>query len=279
MVDHTREELLETLEAYYDAVPRTAARVEEHPPFVLFVRQGEGWPYYARPQRGAAAFTAADVLRVRARQRALAIPEAFEWVAETTPALRAAALAGGLRVADHPLMVLRNDPPAPLPPPAGVSLRLAGAGDDFAVLVAVSHVGFASPGTGRAEVAQDEVARAVAEGGPGLGVTLRDRVASGATVTAVAEVDGFPVAVGSHQPVGVVSEIVGVATLPAFRRRGIAAALTSFLVHDVLERDVRVVFLSAGDEQVARVYARAGFRHIGTACVAEPAADGAPPLS
>jgi predicted GNAT family acetyltransferase len=61
-----------------------------------------------------------------------------------------------------------------------------------------------------------------------------------------------------------------VATLPAFRRRGIAAALTSELVRDAFERGAEVVFLSAGDVSIARVYERAGFRRIATACAAEP---------
>jgi predicted GNAT family acetyltransferase len=68
-----------------------------------------------------------------------------------------------------------------------------------------------------------------------------------------------------------VTEIVGVATLPAFRRRGIGAALTAFLTSDAGDRGVRTVFLSAGNEDVARVYERAGFRRIGTAYIAAPA--------
>jgi len=35
---------------------------------------------------------------------------------------------------------------------------------------------------------------------------------------------------------------------------------------------VDTVFLSASDEAVARIYARIGFRAIGTAMIAEPAA-------
>ncbi|MDH6132470.1 hypothetical protein P3T37_001855 [Kitasatospora sp. MAA4] len=50
--------------------------------------------------------TAADVAAVRARQRELRIPEAFEWVAETTPALRAAVGAVGT------LPAARRPPPA-----------------------------------------------------------------------------------------------------------------------------------------------------------------------
>ena len=37
-----------------------------------------------------------------------------------------------------------------------------------------------------------------------------------------------------------------------------------------LERGVSTVFLSAGDESVARLYGRLGFARVGTACVAEP---------
>jgi predicted GNAT family acetyltransferase len=72
-------------------------------------------------------------------------------------------------------------------------------------------------------------------------------------------------AVGAHQPLQATSEIVGVATLPAFRRRGLAAAVTTTLVADALERGVTTAFLSADDEDVARVYERIGFRRIGTA--------------
>ena len=80
---------------------------------------------------------------------------------------------------------------------------------------------------------------------------------------------------GSHQPVGSVSEIVGVGTLPVYRRQGIATALTALLVDDARRRGVTTVFLSAGRRHVARVYERVGFRRIGTACIAEPASTAA----
>ncbi len=84
--------------------------------------------------------------------------------------------------------------------------------------------------------------------------------------------DDAPVAVGSHQPVGRITEITGVGTLPAYRRRGIGAALTSFLVQDALARGIETIFLTAGDEEIAGVYARTGFERVGTACAAEPLA-------
>ena len=96
---------------------------------------------------------------------------------------------------------------------------------------------------------------------------LRDRMRRGLTAMAVAESeqDG-PLGVGSHQPVGDVSEITGVGTLPAARRRGIGAAVTGRLVEHARERGAAIVFLSAADEDVARLYERLGFRRVGTAC-------------
>jgi hypothetical protein len=69
---------LAEIEAYCDAVPRLTARTEELAAFTIFVNEGLGMPYYARPRLGATSFTAEDVLRVRARQRELGVPEAFE---------------------------------------------------------------------------------------------------------------------------------------------------------------------------------------------------------
>lgn len=71
-------ELLDRLERYYDTVPRAGARAEEHGPLTLFVREGVGWPFYARPAPDAdgGPVSRADVDRVRARQRELGVPSA-----------------------------------------------------------------------------------------------------------------------------------------------------------------------------------------------------------
>ena len=144
----TVDPLLDRIEAYCDAVPRTAARAEAHGPLTLFVNDGPGWPFYARPTRGTATVTPSDVDRVRARQRELGIPEAFEWIAEVTPSLAPAARAAGLAVTDHPLLVLEPGSLRPVPRSQGVELRLVGPDDDLAAITALVHVGFAHPGTG-----------------------------------------------------------------------------------------------------------------------------------
>lgn len=62
---------------------------------------------------------------------------------------------------------------------------------------------------------------------------------------------------------------MGVAVLPAYRRRGVAAHLSGEPARQAIESGVTTVFCSAEDDAVARVYASVGFRRIGTACIAE----------
>jgi ribosomal protein S18 acetylase RimI-like enzyme len=274
--DHPERALLDRLEEYYDAVPRHGARVEDYGPLTLFVREGQGWPFYARPARGwSGPPDATDVQKVRDRQRELGIPESFEWVAETTPKLRAAVEQSGLVVHEHPLMVL--DPGTPTAPleglPGNTSVRIVGADDPILpTALAVPHLAFAEPGThvglaGTPQLAEAIDAR-VADGSVDRAIV---RIRAGLTSVAAAVEHGSALSAGQHQPLAGVSEIVGVGTLPAARRRGLALAVTAALVADARSRGAETVFLSAGDDDVARVYARLGFREIGTALIAEPA--------
>jgi ribosomal protein S18 acetylase RimI-like enzyme len=261
-------ERLTAIETYYDAVPRAAARAEEIGPFSLFVNPGPGWSFYARPSLGATRLRATDVQRVRARQRELGLHESFEWVAETTPTLADAAVESGLSVTCHPLMLLRTHLRVELD---GVRIRLATENDDLALFNAIAQVAFNHAGTASGRAGLD-AARQRVEHDPSSLAFQQERIRTGRTITAVANVDNEPVGVGSHQPIGSVTEVVGVGVLPSFRRRGIAAALTSHLVSEAAQRDVHTIFLSAGDETIGHVYERVGFERIGTACIAEPAA-------
>jgi ribosomal protein S18 acetylase RimI-like enzyme len=256
--------LLTELERYYDAAPRSAARVEQVGPFSVFVGTGS-WSYYARPRLGVAhEFTAADIEAAAARKRELGQPESFEWVHETTPSLLGAAREAGLDVLEAPLLVLDRAAWRAPEPPSGMLLRVLGADDPaLAAAVAVQNVGFRAAGTATGPEGMRERDAAI-EDDDGF---VRERIRRGLTVMAVAEGEYGPVAAGAHQPVEGVSEIVGVATLPAVRRQGLGGAVTGALVEDALERGVKTVFLSAGSEDVARVYGRLGFKRVGTACI------------
>ncbi|HEV2640338.1 MAG TPA: GNAT family N-acetyltransferase [Actinocrinis sp.] len=271
-VDETTA-LLARIEQYYDALPRHSARAEDFGPLVLFVRESRGWPYYARPAAGRAGPVGpGDVDRVRERQRELGIPETFEWVDELNPQLRASAEKSGLTVHEHPLMAL--DPGAELPADRsadGLAVRIVGP-DDPALpsALAVPRLAFAEPGTGigaggRADL--EQMLSAKAHDGSVAHVVAR--MQAGWTVVAAAVDDGTALSAGQHQPIGRVSEIVGVGTLPTARRRGLGRAVTAALAADARTGGVDTVFLSADDEDVARIYAGLGFRRIATALIAD----------
>jgi ribosomal protein S18 acetylase RimI-like enzyme len=246
-------------------VPRSAARTEECGPFTLFVGTGP-WPYYARPRLSFGhEFSADDVRVARARKMELGQPESFEWVHETTPSLLDAAREAGLEVLEAPLMVLDRGAWRPPDLPRDLTVRILEA-DDPAVAAsrAVQAVGFAAPGTAAGPQGRPERDKATDDGGLDF---IRDRIRKGVTVTAIAEGELGPVAAGAHQPVGSVTEIVGVATLPAVRRQGLGAAVTAALVEDALEHGAEIVFLSAGSDAIGNVYRRIGFRRVATACI------------
>jgi predicted N-acetyltransferase YhbS len=268
----TRPGLLDCIERYFAAAPLPDARVEQVG--ALDVPLGEpAWPYPARPRPGAGAVRAGDVRAAVTLQQATGLPVALEWIAERSPEAAAAARAAGLAVEELPLLVV--DTPVELVLPAEVVLYLVGADDpQLARYQRVVETAFAHPG-GPADIGEltaDGVAVDESPEAAARVAALRERIAAGRTVLMVALEDGAPVAVGSHQPVDVdgteVSEVVGVATLPRLRARGLGAGLASALVAHARE-SADVVFLTAGDDDVARVYERAGFARIGTTGVAD----------
>ncbi len=208
--------------------------------------------------------SAADIDLVRARQRELGVPEAFEWLAEVTPSLRGRIEAAGLPVAERPLMIL--DPLHQLPPqplPASVTIRAVDA-DDPALpeVMALPELAFADEGTEVGSAGHAELA-AVAE----------ELSADGAAATVRASLRGkpqgarrrvrpgrHPLAAGHYHPVNGTTEIGGVGTLPAARRQGLGAAVTAALAAHAREHGVATVFLAYAEEAVARIYARLGFR-------------------
>jgi N-acetylglutamate synthase-like GNAT family acetyltransferase len=248
-------------------VPRSAARVEDYGPLRLFVSQDVPWPYYARPAGGE--ISADDVAAVRRRQWSLGLPEAFEWIVDLAPTLGPAARASGLEVDELPLMAL--DRPLDAPAVDATLRRLAPDDAQLAASRAVADLAFGAPGTDRGRAGPRERDAALRNFPEARLGAVRRRMEADLTVTVVAEDDDGVVAVGSHQPVGDVTEVVGVGTLPAARRRGLGAAVTAALVADARRGGAEIVFLSAGSDDVARMYGRLGFERVGTAGLASAA--------
>lgn len=260
------------IERSYDAIPRRdGVRVEPVGPFELFVREGAGWPFYARPRLGATEFSTADVTAVLARQRELEVPEAIEWVVEISAGLLPA-VQHLLPVTLAPLMVLDANA---LPPPTDGARLLDPAGpsfaDDCAASFAVAQVGFGFAGTGTGPPGPVERDAAATPREPAMLESIASDLRAGhqAEAVVVDSTSGI-VARGAYQSALGAAEIVGVATLPSARKRGHGAAVSALLAREALARGNEIVFLSAASEDVARVYARIGFRRIGTAAIAAP---------
>jgi predicted N-acetyltransferase YhbS len=263
----TRPGLLECIERYFAAAPLPDARIE--PAGALDVPIGDpAWPYPARPRTGAGPVTADDVRAAVALQDEQGLPAALEWVPECSPETAAAARAAGLTVEELPLLVAAD--PVEVLLPVGVRLYVVGADDpQLPRYQRVTATAFANPG-GAADV--DDVPLDASDEARARTDVLRERIASGRTVMMVAVENGRPVAVGSHQPVDIdgteVSEVIGVATLPRLRGRGLGAGMASALVAHATET-ADMVFLAAGDDDVARVYERVGFARLATSAVAD----------
>jgi ribosomal protein S18 acetylase RimI-like enzyme len=266
-------ESIERIDAFCDAAPRQWANAESTGSLVLFIPVGPSWPYYARPRRDRSSgelISVADVRAARARQRELLIPESFEWIEQVAPDMAAAATGAGLEVRRHPLMLLGTLVPPPALPPR-ISVRILSPDDPEVILAwAVPGVAFGHPGTAIGEAGVTERDKIAADHHVSTIALLREKLESGVSVLAAAFGPNGPLAAGSYQLSGGVAEITGLGVLPASRRRGLGAAVTAALAADAIARGGQVVFLSATDDTVARVYERLGFRRIGTAMIAAP---------
>ncbi|MCF3128972.1 GNAT family N-acetyltransferase [Streptomyces olivochromogenes] len=262
------------IEQYYATVPLSFADAEDFGSLRLFVRSKPGAPYYggpshAQPTAAGASVAAADIARVRARQCELGVPEAFEWLAEVAPGLRARIEAAGLPVAERPLMVLdphhRFDPRPPLPD--GVTLRVLTADDPaLPAALALPRLAFGAGGTAVGSGGREElslVAEELTE--DGAVESVRPTIRAGhKTLMAALAPDGTPLAVGHYHPAGGATEIGGIGTLPIARRQGLGATLTAAPADHARDHGVSTVFLAYAEDAVARIYARLGFRPAGT---------------
>ena len=153
----------------------------------------------------------------------------------------------------------------------GITVRIVSPGEpELDRIWAVPAVAFGHPGTAAGlagAIERDKIAADHDEGTMGM---LRDRLRVGAIGARRGVRPGWAPAAGSCQPLAGVAEITGVGVLPSARRMGLGGAVAAALARQALRRGVQTVFLSASDDDVARVYARLGFERIGTAMIAEP---------
>jgi ribosomal protein S18 acetylase RimI-like enzyme len=154
---------------------------------------------------------------------------------------------------DEPTLVLPTILKQPPPAPAGLEIRRVsddvGRGDLGRVLA----VGFGSPtAEGMVELPPDAVDDLV----PSTECARDPEVA-----LLVGYLDGVPVSSAELFIVGQIAGITGVATVPAYRRRGLAEALTWAAVREGAERGCTCAAL-AGLGASYDLYRKMGFVHV-----------------
>lgn len=171
----------------------------------------------------------------------------LEYVEEDAPRAWPALAAAGFAV-ERRIPVMIATPSTPLTPrsPAGITIRPAASGADLIAAATVQHHAYQVPHPpGPSDIAR--LTSLIRRGGL---VAIAVDESSGTVVgTGLVDVTGDRPAVG---------ELAAVGVLTAFRRRGIASALSARLARTAHSRGIRLVFLEAepGEE---RIYRRTGF--------------------
>jgi GNAT superfamily N-acetyltransferase len=145
------------------------------------------------------------------------------------------------------LMAMSADAFSPVPEPGGVAIRAAGPGDLDAVLRVDAAAFEADPDVERS--------------------WLEPHLAAPQVDVALATLDGEPAGTGyavrTDDRAGPCLYLAGVAVLSGARRRGIGAALSSWLLERGVRAGADLAHLHADTPAAARVYARLGFKDTG----------------
>ena len=230
------------LQAFLRAVAALNREIVSVAPFTAYFHPSDSLKFlnYAIPEDGADPDEQA-IERLREAFRSHDMLPRLEWIDEAAPRVARALERAGMREELRtPLMTLApDDLMQPVVEDAIVSVV---GEDELREAADIQRVAFG--GTPHAEDQAPEP--------PNGGLVLarvQGEAASVAQWTAV--FDGH-------------SEIVGVATAEAYRRRGLAGLVTAAAARAAFEDGASTCVLSPGDETALRVYARAGFRPVAT---------------
>jgi ribosomal protein S18 acetylase RimI-like enzyme len=241
-------DLLASIDAYLDAVPRGGCDVETIGPFTCFFHRVADHPFlsYARPAGRLEGDLGPAIAEVRRRFAERGRRCRFELVEERAPELVTALVAAGFaEIVRYPLMVVtaselrREEVP-------GVVVRHLREDDD---LLRIAGIG----------------ARAFGEDEPSADAhadVMRDSLTRARILVAFR--GGQPVAMGTHTPIGPLAEIAGIAVEPACWGQRIGGHISAAVTADVFASGCVAAFLTAADERAKRLYGRLGYRVIAT---------------
>jgi GNAT superfamily N-acetyltransferase len=255
------------LEGYMRRGAGEGRETVEVPPFVAFLDPEDPLCYfnYAHPLESIESITGdLELLRRHlaeplAALRALFVSRQrtprFEYVEQFAPDLGAALAAAGFSLEGrYPLLVCDPQSYRAAPEVRGLEIQRLTVGSrssDLREFVVVERQGFNHRVT-------EDVTDADCE-------DLRESMRRG-SLAFLARLNGQPAGIASCTvPLDGLTELAGIATLPEYRRHGIASAITAAAAQAAFGCGVEAAFLTAGDAQAGRVYQRVGFRPHATA--------------
>ncbi len=247
--------LASRLQAYLRHSAAERYEPQRVPPFTLFFHRSDPFPHfnYAIPDEPISGDVAEPLATLRAAFRARGRLPRFEFVEPFAPGLAGILSAAGFaEEARNPLMLCTRDSLRAAPDVAGLDIVQVPPDAplrDVQGFLDAQRRGFDSEARGAASEEEAERYRATLHHGRAFLGRLAGEPVGAAVFTT---------------PWQGITELVGIATRAAFRRQGVASALTAAATRVAFEQGVELASLSAGDEQAGRVYERVGFRPFAT---------------
>ncbi len=233
------------VERYLRASIAQGRETERIGPFLASFSRSTRNPYlnYAIPDDGAQP-SAGDVAGLIDSYERRKLKPRLEYLTSCAPRVEDALLAGGFVVEGRLALMLADDRAVDARPPAGIELLAPTTDDELRGVRQVQHEAYADPDP----VDEAAIAR------------LRRNLAGGAGAVLARSIDDSePAGAGEYtSPIDGVCEVTSIAVREPYRRRGIAAAMTSWLLNEARAAGVTTPFLMA-DEAEERIYARVGF--------------------
>jgi ribosomal protein S18 acetylase RimI-like enzyme len=234
------------IQAYLRGVAARGRETERIGPFLATFDSASDNPFlnYAIPDDGAQP-SAAEVQALTEAYARRGLRPRLEYLPSTAPGVEDALRAGGYEAEGRlPLMTRPSDRVVEPPRPDGVELLTPSTEEELAGATSAQAEAFGGPPLSAADV--ERVRATIASGG--IAVAARE-LATGTIVGAGV----------CTPPADEVTELAGIGVQAAYRRRGIAAALTARLAQQAFAAGVTTAFLTPGDDGAGRVYERAGF--------------------
>jgi len=243
------------IQAYLRHNAHQQYRAVAAPPFGCFFHRTDSLPFfnYAIPAEPCGGDLTQPLTELRRVFQQNDRQPRFEFIEEYAPELAAALGAAGFTEAERQhgmLCTPASFRPAPAVPGLAITtLSRNSALETLRQVVTVQRAAFDPDNQGAVTHTEAQT----------FAQDLQDGVAF------LAHLDGRAVCAGMFtNPFDGLTEMVGIATLPAFRRQGIGTALVGAAVQAAFSLELEAVYLTAADQQAGRVYKRVGFAKAAT---------------